>query len=367
LGQSVWLDYIHRRMLQSGELRLLIERDGVRGVTSNPTIFEQAIAGSDLYDEAIAQLAGTGAETQTIYEALAIEDIRGAADLFRPLYDSTRGGDGYASFEVSPLLAHDTSATIAEARRLWRAVDRPNVLIKIPGTTEGLPAITEAISEGINVNVTLLFAVERHRQVMDAYLSGLERRVASGQPIAQVRSVASFFVSRVDTEADQRLQARLAAGAERSRCERLLGTAAVANAKLAYQAFREVFSAARFMALASRGAAVQRPLWASTSTKNPAYRDTLYVDPLIGPDTVNTMPPATIAAFHDHGRAERTVDRDPDAARAHLAELEAVGVSLREVTDFLVVDGVKKFADSFRGLLAAVAAKRERFAAAARA
>ncbi|MDO8666306.1 MAG: transaldolase [Gemmatimonadales bacterium] len=366
MGQSIWLDYIHRAMLRSGELKRLIEDFGVRGVTSNPTIFEQAIGGSDAYDDAIAQLAAAGNNVQAIYEAVAMEDIRTAADLFRPIFDMSGGNDGFVSMEVSPRLAHDTAATIAEARRLWAALGRPNVLIKIPGTVEGLPAITQAIAEGISVNVTLLFSVEMYERVIAAYLTGLEQRVAGGKPIEGIRSVASFFVSRVDTEADKRLEARIAAGADRARCEALLGTAAVANAKLAYQSYVTRFEEQRFRSLMALGAGVQRPLWASTGTKNPRYADTKYVDELVGPDTVNTMPPATLKAFADHGQVARTLDVDVDVSRARLAELEAAGVALRDLTDFLVADGVKKFADSFTSLLAAVEAKRERLAAAAR-
>ena len=366
LGQSIWLDYIHRAMLRSGELKQLIEDYGVRGVTSNPTIFEQAIGGSDAYDDAIAQRAAAGADAQSVYEAVAMDDIRSAADLFRPIYDMSGGIDGFVSMEVSPRLARDTAGTIAEARRLWASLDRPNVLIKIPGTAEGLPAVTQAIAEGISVNVTLLFAVEMYERVIDAYLAGLEQRAAAGKPLEGIRSVASFFVSRVDTEADKRLEARIAAGADRARCEALMGTAAVANAKVAYQSYVTRFEGARFHALMAQGAAVQRPLWASTGTKNPRYADTKYVDELVGPDTVNTMPPATLKAFADHGKVARTLDADGDVARQRLAELEAVGVSLRDVTGFLVEDGVKKFADSFTSLLAAVDAKRERLLAASR-
>ncbi len=360
LGQSIWLDFIHRHLLWSGELKQLIEDYGVRGVTSNPTIFEQAIGQSDAYDEAIARRAAAGEDALRIYEAVAMEDIRAAADLFRPIFDMSGGVDGFVSMEVSPLLAHDTAGTIAEARRLWAVLDRPNVLIKIPGTTEGLPAIAQAISEGISVNVTLLFAVEMYERVIDAYLTGLERRAAAGKPLEGIASVASFFVSRVDTEADKRLEARIAGGADRAQCEKLLGTAAVANARLAYQSYVTRFEEPRFHALMAKGAAVQRPLWASTGTKNPKYADTKYVDELVGPDTVNTMPPATLKAFADHGSVVRTLDTDPSAVRARLAALEAAGVSLRDVTDFLVADGVKKFADSFTSLLAAVEAKRER-------
>lgn len=361
LGQSLWLDYIHRDLLEGGELRRLIERDGIRGVTSNPTIFEQAIAGSAAYDAAIAELARTGRDARAIYETLAVEDVTRAADIFRPIYEMTGGNDGFVSLEVAPDLAHDTEGTVAEARRLWAAVDRPNLMIKVPGTPAGLPAVTRLIAEGLNVNVTLLFAVEVYERVIDAYLTGLEQRARSGQALESIRSVASFFVSRVDTEVDKRLEARIAASgdaAERSRLEALLGGAAVANATVAYQAYVAGFSAPRFRELMAKGAAVQRPLWASTGTKNPRYPDTLYVDRLIGPDTVNTVPPATLRAFQDHGRPVRTIDADVEGARRCLAGIAAAGIPLREVTDFLTADGVKKFADSFTSLLGAVEAKR---------
>jgi transaldolase len=358
--QSIWLDYIHRTMIGDGELRGLIERRGVRGVTSNPTIFEQAIGKSDAYDEAIAKLAGAGQDTQAIYETLAIADIRAACDLFRPIYEMSAANDGYVSMEVSPRLARDTDATLAEARRLWKALDRPNAMIKIPGTPEGLPAVATALAEGININVTLLFAVPMYERVIDAYLSGIERRLAAGQGVETVRSVASFFVSRVDTETDKRLAA-LARPAETAA---LLGTAAVANAKIAYAAYTAHFEGDRFRAVMAKGAAVQRPLWASTGTKNPAYRDTKYVDDLIGPDTVNTMPPATLEAFADHGSGGRTIDEGVERARTTIAAIERLGVRLDDVTEFLVADGVKKFADSFTQLLTAIDAKRVKLTAA---
>jgi transaldolase len=361
LGQSLWLDYIHRELMASGELRRLIERDGIRGVTSNPTIFEQAIAGSTAYDAAIAALAREGKDARAILEALTVEDVTTACDAFAPIYEMTGCGDGFVSLEVAPDLAHDTAATIAEAKRLWAAVGRPNLMIKVPGTSEGLPAITALLAEGINVNVTLLFAVEMYQRVIEAYLAGLERRLAAGAPVEGVRSVASFFVSRVDGEVDPQLERRIAAAteaAERSRLEALLGTAAVDNAVVAYQAYEAAFSAPRFRALMAQGAAVQRPLWASTSTKNPRYPDTMYVDRLIGPDTVNTVPPATLKAFQDHGRPVRTIDADVAGARGRLAALAALGISLTAVTDHLATDGVAKFAKSFTSLLGAIEAKR---------
>jgi transaldolase len=358
-GQSLWLDYIHRTMLASGELKSLIEARGIRGVTSNPTIFEQAIGTSDAYDAEIARLAREGKDATAIFEALAIADIQAACDLFRPIHEMSGGNDGYVSIEVSPRLAHDTVGTLAEARRLWMAVDRPNVMIKIPGTPEGLPAVTDALADGINVNITLLFAVAMYERVIDAYVTGIERRLAAGHPVEGVRSVASFFVSRVDSETDKRLDRVAAADpAHRAIAEGLKGKAAVANAKVAYDTYVRHFEGARFRAVMAKGAAVQRPLWASTSTKNPAYRDTIYVDELIGPDTINTLPPATLEAFADHGTAARTIDTGLEEAQRQLAAIESLGVRLAEVTDFLVTDGVKKFADSFTALLAAVETKR---------
>ena len=361
LGQSLWLDYIHRELIESGELRRLIEQDGIRGVTSNPTIFEQAIAGGTAYDSAIAALAKQGKDARAILEALTVADVAAACAVFAPIHEMTGGGDGFVSLEVAPDLAHDTAATVAEAKRLWAAVGRPNLMVKVPGTSEGLPAITALLAEGINVNVTLLFAVEMYQRVIEAYFAGIEQRLAAGQPVEGVRSVASFFVSRVDAEVDPQLERRIAAAtdaADRARLEALLGTAAVDNAVVAYQAYEAAFSAPRFRALMAKGAAVQRPLWASTSTKNPRYPDTMYVDRLIGPDTVNTVPPATLRAFQDHGRAVRTIDADVPGSRERLAALAALGISLSEVTDHLASDGVAKFAKSFTSLLAAIEAKR---------
>jgi transaldolase len=335
LGQSVWLDYIRRGMLESGELATLIRDHSVRGVTSNPTIFEQAIGGSEDYDDALEDLAAAGATAGDAFEKLAIQDIQRAADLFRAIYDESGGADGFVSLEVSPELAHDTQATLEEARRLWAVTDRPNLMVKVPGTPEGIPAIEQLLSEGVNVNVTLLFSLEGYERVMEAYLAGLERRVAAGQPVDRVASVASFFVSRVDTAIDAELEARIRATTdprEADRLRALRGKAAIANAKLAYRRFQEIFGGERFTALRARGARVQRPLWASTSTKNPEYRDVIYVEELIGPDTVNTMPLATVHAFADHGEVTRTVDADLDGARADLAALEQVGIELARVT-----------------------------------
>lgn len=360
LGQSVWLDYIRRDILTNGELERMIRENALRGVTSNPAIFEQAIGGSDDYDEALEVLAARGASPLEAYESLAIEDIRLAADQFRDLYEESGGTDGFVSLEVSPELAHDTEGTLQEARRLWKEVARPNVMIKVPGTEEGLPAIEQLLYEGLNVNITLLFSLRGYERVMEAYLKALERRAAEGKPLERVASVASFFVSRVDTAVDKQLEERLAeAGddAERQRIRALLGRAAIDNAKMAFARFQEIFGAERFARLRERGAQVQRPLWASTSTKNPEYRDVIYVEELIGPDTVNTMPLATVEAFADHGEAERTVDANVDAARAELAALAELGIDLDQITEDLQVEGVKKFVVPFRDLLRSIEQK----------
>lgn len=353
LGQSVWLDYIRRGILENGELETLVRESSVRGVTSNPAIFEQAIAGSDDYDDALEELSAEGAEPLEAYEQLAIDDIRNAADLFRGIHDESKGTDGFVSLEVSPELAHDTRGTIEEGRRLWKAVGRPNVMIKVPGTDAGIPAIQALLSEGINVNITLLFSLAGYERVMDAYLTALEQRASRGEPLDRVASVASFFVSRVDAAVDKQLEEKLAAAtdeAERERIRGLLGKAAVANAKLAYHRFTEIFGE-RFAPLRAAGAQLQRPLWASTSTKNPAYRDVVYVEELIGPDTVNTMPLATMEAFADHGVARRTVDANLDEARAQLAALAELGVDMDRVTEDLQTEAVDKFVVPFRKLL----------------
>ncbi|MEM7049590.1 MAG: bifunctional transaldolase/phosoglucose isomerase [Acidobacteriota bacterium] len=348
-GQAVWLDFIRRKLLVDGGLARLIEADGLRGMTSNPSIFQQAIGGSDDYDEELQELLGRRPATTAseLYEALAIEDIRRAADLLAPVYGDTGGDDGYVSLEVSPYLAHDTEATLVEARRLWQAVDRPNLMIKVPGTAAGVPAIEELTAEGINVNVTLLFSLSDYEAVAQAYVRGLERCTRP----QQVASVASFFVSRVDSAIDRQLDG--IAGAEA-----LLGKAAIANAKVAYRRFQEIFGDSRFAALKARGARPQRVLWASTSTKNPAYRDVLYVEELIGRDTVNTLPPKTLEAFRDHGEVRSTLDQGVDEARGQLAALADHGVDLDAVTDQLQADGVAAFARSFDDLLAAVEGKR---------
>lgn len=362
LGQSVWLDYIRRHLITSGELTRLIEADGLRGVTSNPSIFEKAIAGSTDYAEALAA-AGRRAPCATtdLYESLAIADIQDAADLLHGVYERTGRRDGYVSFEVSPLLAHDTDGTVAEARRLWAALGRENVMIKVPGTPEGTAAIQTLVGEGLNINVTLLFSRVAYDAVAEAYLAGLESYAAGGGDLSPVASVASFFVSRIDTAVDERIEATLTAvtsAARRARLRWLMGRIAIANAKLAYQRYTDIISTPRWKALAARGAQPQRLLWASTGTKNPAYRDTLYVEELIGADTVNTMPPATLDAFRDHGRPRVSLEEDVDQARAALADLEDAGISLDKITDRLVQDGVGLFAEAFQKLLAAIDQKR---------
>jgi len=363
-GQSLWLDYITRPLVRDGELRRLIEKDGLRGMTSNPTIFQKAIAAGDAYDEQITELVGKGKNAGEVFEALAVRDIQDACDLFRPVYDRTEGLDGVVSIEVSPTLAHDTEGTVVEARRLWAAVDRPNVLVKVPGTAEGAVAVQLLLRDGINVNVTLLFSLRNHERVMQAYLEALEARVAAGQPVDRLASVASFFVSRVDTLVDKQLQEWITAaeaagdGARAERLRGLLGKAAIANAKLAYARFRELFDGERFARLRQHGANVQRPLWASTSVKNPAYRDVLYVEDLIGRDTVNTLPLETLKAFEDHGTVRRTVDEGLDEARAALAALAEVGIDFDAATQQLEDEGVSLFSKSYDELIAGVEKKR---------
>jgi len=364
-GQSVWLDYIRRGILDDGELARMIRESALRGVTSNPTIFEQAIGGSDDYDAALEELTDGDLAANEIFEHLAVDDIRRAADLFRPVYDETEGADGYVSLEVSPELADDTEATLDEARRLWQAVDRPNLMIKVPGTEAGIPAVEQLLLEGKNVNVTLLFSLEDHGRVMEAYLTALERRAAEGLPIDRVASVASFFISRVDSAVDALLEERIQEADDTTEADRLRalrGRAAIANAKLAYRGFREAFGGERFARLQEKGARVQRPLWASTSTKNPEYRDVVYVEELIGPDTVNTMPLATVQAFADHGEVRRTVDQDVGRAERELDSLGEAGIDMAAVTAKLQEEGVQKFADSFRSLIETVRKKVERVA-----
>jgi transaldolase/glucose-6-phosphate isomerase len=376
LGQSIWYDNIRRALIDSGDLAQKIGGlptgvtstlgqkvggDDLRGVTSNPTIFEKAITGSTDYDEAMRRLVAEGNSANEIYEALVIEDIQRAADLFKPVYARTNKLDGYVSLEVSPLLARDTAGTIAEAKRLWAALDRPNVMIKIPATPEGIPAIRESIAAGININVTMIFAIENYEEVAEAYVSGLEQRAAAGQPIDHVASVASVFVSRIDTAVDGQLESRIRHSEdenEKAMLSNLLGKAAIANAKMQYQRFKEIFSSERFAKLKAKGARVQRPLWASTGTKNPNYSDVLYVESLIGPDTVNTLPPATFTAFRDHGKVRLTIEENLDEAKKTLADLAKAGIDLKHACQKLQDDGVKAFADSFESLTESITSKR---------
>jgi transaldolase len=360
LGQSVWNDNIERKLLTSGELKRLIDEDGLSGVTSNPAIFEKAIASSDLYAEQLRGLAEKGKGAQEIYEALAIQDIQMAADVLEGVYEKTGATDGFVSLECSPLLAHDTQGTIEETRRLWRLVDRKNVMIKIPGTAEGIPAIEQAIYEGININITLLFSLHAHDQTMEAFIRGLERRAAENKPIDRISSVASFFVSRIDSAVDKELERRIGqstAQEEKGKLQSLLGRIAIANAKMAYQRYKKAFHGERFGALKQKGAQVQRPLWASTSTKNPVYPDVYYVEALIGPETVDTLPPATIVAFRDHGRARVSIDTNLDEEQALLARLDEVGISLDQVTAHVLADAVRLFVEPFEKLLKTIEAR----------
>jgi len=351
-GQSIWFDYIDRGMLQSGKLKDLVDA-GVRGVTSNPTIFQHAISSSDAYEQDLRRLAESDLAPTAVFEDLAIADIQNAADVLRPVYDESGGQDGFVSLEVAPDLAHDTEKTISEARRLHAAVNRPNLMIKVPATREGVPAIRTLIADGLNINVTLIFALERYAEVMEAYLSGLETRQKAGQRLSHVASVASFFVSRVDSNVDAALD-KIGTPA----AEALKGKIAVDNAKLAYQLFEKAFSGPRWHALEQAGAQLQRPLWASTSTKNPAYPELLYVDTLIGPHTVNTMPPQTLEAFRESGVVKRTVDSGVDEAEKDMAQLADLGISIQAVTDQLEKEGVDKFSASYDELLAAIEDRR---------
>ena len=353
LGQSYWLDDLSRPMIESGELLRRVREEGLTGVTVNPAIFRAAIHASDAYDEQIDELAGQSAER--IYEALVVTDVREACDILRSVYDRTEGRDGFVSLEVSPHLARDAAASIAEARRFWQAVGRPNLLIKIPGTAEGVPAIEALLFEGINVNITLLFAVDRYEEVARAYMSALERRKAADVRLDSVASVASFFLSRIDTAVDKQLRQRMANGSPQA--ERLLGKVAIANARLAYRRFRELLSSARWHSLEAVGARPQRLLWASTSTKDPAYDDLMYVEPLIGPDTITTLPRKTSAAFAERGKAAATLEKGLDEAEAVLHELAALGIDLRRVTDRLLDEGVAKFIESFDDILRTIAEK----------
>jgi transaldolase len=356
-GQSIWLDFIDRDLLQGDTLARRIRDDALTGMTSNPTIFEKALAAGSAYDGQLRDAAG-GRTAWELFELVETDDVRTACDAFAGVYRDSKAHDGYVSIEVSPGAAHDADATVAEAHRLWKTVARPNVMIKVPGTPEGCIALERLIADGINVNVTLLFAVDAHERVIDAYLRGLETRANAGRPLANVASVASFFVSRVDSAIDGGLDAMVKAGTlAADRATALKGQAAIANAKRAYALFQRRFSDARFERLKAQGAQVQRPLWASTSTKNPAYRDTIYVEQLIGPHTVNTMPPNTLEAFRDHGVTERTVDRDLADAERALADLAAVGIDLQAVTDTLLSDGLASFQKSFDTLVAGIEKK----------
>jgi transaldolase len=349
-GQSVWIDFISRDALRTGELAGYIENDAVVGLTSNPTIFEQAISHGEAYDEQIREVSGPGRSAKDVFVDLAVRDITDACDLLRPVHDRTAGGDGFVSIEVDPTLAHETEATVAEARALHGRIDRPNLLVKIPATKEGLPAIEETLAHGVSVNVTLIFSLQRYTEVAEAYLRGIERLIDGGGDPSRIASVASFFVSRVDTEADRRLQ-------EVGHPE-LAGKLAIANAKLAYERFQEIFTSGRFKAIEAKGANRQRCLWASTSTKNPAYRDVLYAEELIGPETVDTMPVSTLRAFADHGRVARTLDADVEAAHRLLDELSAAGVDYDDVTATLEREGVDKFAKSFDELIDGIVRKQ---------
>ena len=363
-GQSMWLDYIRRDLFTTGKLKQMIAEDGLRGMTSNPAIFEKAIVDSSLYSDILKTLASrSDLDTTGKYEQIAIRDIRDAADALRPVYEESSFRDGYVSLEVSPYLARKTKETIDEARRLWKTVQRENVMIKVPGTAEGLPAIRQLIGEGININVTLLFAQEVYEQVSEAYIAGLEDLASRGGNLKKMAGVASFFISRIDTLVDSLLTEKLktaSSGSDEALLKSLLGKVAIANGKLTYQRYQRIFSGPRWQALASKGAQTQRVLWASTSTKNPNYRDVVYVEELIGPDTVNTMPPATVDAFRDHGRLRQSLTEDVAGAQKVMDDLARAGVSIKEVTDKLTDDGVKLFADAFDKLLAAVARSTER-------
>ncbi len=367
LGQAAWMDFMSREFLDSGELARLIEEDNLQGVTSNPTIFDKAISHSDDYDAQMKDLVGQGADADAIYVGLTTSDIGRALDLFRATYDREAGEHGYVSLEVSPLMAHSTAETVSEAKRLWKALARPNAMIKIPGTQEGLPAIEEALFEGININVTLLFGVEEYEAVARTYVRALQRRADAGLPIDRIASVASFFVSRIDVEMDKRIDARLKQEtdpARKAELEGLRGKIAIANAKNAYASFQRIFGSPEFQALKAKGARVQRVLWASVGTKNPAYPDTIYIDELIGPDTVSTMPPETYHAFRDHGSVRPSLTEKMDEARAQVDRLAELGIDFKDVTDTLLAAGVDSFIKSFESLMKGIREKREKLLAA---
>ncbi len=355
-GQSAWMDYIRRDLLTSGELKRLIHEDGLRGMTSNPSIFEKAIVDSDYYSDILQAADAKKLDAKAVYEKIAIRDVQDAADIFKPVYEMTQMHDGYVSLEVAPTLANDTQATMDEARRLWKTVSRPNVMIKVPASPAGIPAIRQLLEEGININITLLFAQSAYEQVAEAYIAALEARVKKGQDIAHLASVASFFVSRIDTLIDKMIDEKLKSekdSTKQNRLAALQGKIAIANAKLTYRKYQELIGGARWKALAAKGAQTQRLLWASTSTKNPKYRDVIYVEELIGKDTVDTIPPATFDAFRSHGKLRASLTENVDEAGRQMAELGAVGISMKEVTDKLLADGVKLFADAFSQLLEA--------------
>src|SRR6266403_1892370 len=356
-GQSPWMDYIRRDLLTSGQLKKYINDDGLRGMTSNPAIFEKAITGSNLYDGILTSPDAKKLDANGLFEKIAIRDVQDACDVFKPVYTETKRRDGYVSLEVSPFLGFDTKASLAEARRLWKAVDRPNVMIKIPGTPEGLPAIRQALEDGININITLLFAQSAYEQVAEAFLSALEARAAKVQDISHIASVASFFVSRIDTLIDGRIEEKLKTvtdAGQKALLESIRGKVAIANARLTYKKYQELLGGPRWKALAAKGAQTPRLLWASTSTKNPNYRDVLYVEELIGMDTVDTIPPATIDAFREHGKLRPSLTENVEGAAKTMADLAKAGISMKEVTDKLTVDGVKLFADAFKTLLDSV-------------
>jgi len=358
LGQSIWLDYIRRDLIVSGELRRLIEEDGLRGMTSNPSIFEKAIADSNIYDQDIREMALKKKDVKAVYETISQRDVQNAADEFRSVYEKTDDEDGYVSLEVNPHLAHDTKGTIEEARRLWTALNRPNVFIKVPATSYSLPAIQQLISEGININVTLLFGLPRYRQVAEAYIVGLEVRAAEGKPVKHIASVASFFLSRIDTLVDPMVEKFIEPSGKSSEiAKKVRGQVAIASAKAAYQIYKEIFGSNRFKKLADKGARVQRLLWASTSTKNPDYSDIKYIEQIIGPDTVNTVPLETIDAYRDHGDPQLRLEQDVDEANWIMARLPELGISIDKVTQQLEDDGVKKFDEPFDKLMESLAKK----------
>jgi len=358
LGQSIWLDYIRRDLFSSGKLRRLIDDDGLRGMTSNPSIFEKAIAESNIYDQHIRDIALKNNDVKEIYETLSQRDVQSAADEFRSVYEKTDGKDGYVSLEVNPHLAHDTKGTLEEARRLWAALNRPNIFIKVPATSEGLPAIQQLISEGINVNITLLFGLLRYRQVAEAYIAGLEARATQGKPMKHIASVASFFVSRIDALVDSHLEKLIAQAGQKTDLAKIVhGQVATSSAKAAYQIYKEIFGSTRFKKLADKGARVQRLLWASTSTKNPDYSDVKYIESLIGPETINTVPPETIDAYRDHGNPKSSLEKDVKEASWIMERLPELGINIDKVAQQLEDEGVRKFNEPFDKLMEAITKK----------